>query len=84
MISINGVKWKIQLVSPLHTKLFRKNGSYSVGVCDNYTKTIYISQGLNNTMIYKVLRHELIHAMMFSYHIKTDLDYEEHLAELIE
>lgn len=84
MIIINGVKWSVKLVSPFHTKLFQKNGSRSVGVCDNYTKTIYISWDLNRTMIYRVLKHELVHAILFSYDVKMDLDAEEHLAEWIE
>lgn len=84
MIVINGVEWSVKLVSPLHTKLYRRNGSRSVGVCDNYTKTIYIRQDLNRRMIQKVLVHELVHAILFSYSIKMDLDTEEHLANLIE
>ena len=84
MIVINGVEWSVKLVSPFHTKLFRKNGSRSVGVCDNYTKTIYISWDLNRTIVYRVLKHELVHAILFSYRIKMDLDTEEHLAEWIE
>lgn len=84
MIIINGVKWSVKLVSPFHTKLFQKNGSQSVGVCDNYTKTIYISWDLNRTMVYRVLKHELVHAILFSYDVKMDLDAEEHLAEWIE
>lgn len=84
MIIINGVEWNIRLVSPLHTKLFRKNGSRSVGVCDNYTKTIYINWDLNRSLIKRVLKHELVHAIIFSYKIKMDLDAEEHLANLIE
>jgi hypothetical protein len=84
MIIINGVKWGVKLVSPFHTKLFQKNGSRSVGVCDNYTKTIYISWDLNRTMVYRVLKHELVHAILFSYDVKMDLDAEEHLAEWIE
>ena len=81
MITINGVEWSVKLVSPVHTKLFQRNGSRSVGVCDNYTKTIYISWDLNRTMILRVLKHELVHAILFSYRIKMDLDIEERLAE---
>ena len=84
MITINGVEWNIKLVSPFHTKLFRKNGSRSVGVCDNYTKTIYINWNLSRSAIRTVLLHELVHATIFSYNIKMDLDAEEHLAEYIE
>jgi hypothetical protein len=84
MIIINSVEWSVRLVSPFHTKLFRKNGSRSVGVCDNYTKTIYMSWDLSRSAIRTVLRHELVHAIFFSYNIKIDLDVEEHLAELIE
>lgn len=84
MITINGVRWKVLLVSPFHTKLFRRNGSRSVGVCDNYTKTIYISWDLNQNEIERVLKHELFHAILFSNNVQIDLDVEERLAGWIE
>lgn len=84
MIIINGVVWNIELVSPYHTKLIRRNGSRSVGVCDKKTKTIYIRQGMTQDFTERVLIHEIFHAIVFSYGIKMDLDTEERLANQIE
>lgn len=82
-MNINGEYWKILLVAPGHPCLQRSNGSFSLGACDDITKTIYINQELSNFMIYKVLCHELTHAAMFSYNVDLSLEQEELFADLI-
>ena len=42
MININGETWRVLLVNPKHEYLLRSNGTYSIGACDDITKTIYI------------------------------------------
>jgi hypothetical protein len=83
MIDINGEIWKILLVASSHPCLQRSNGEYALGACDDVTKTIYINQELEPTMIKKVLCHELTHAAMFSYNVELSYDQEELLADLI-
>lgn len=83
MLNINGEDWRILLVSSYHPKLQRSNGDYSVGACDDTTKTIYINENLENSFLKKVLCHELTHAAMFSYNIEINIDQEELLAEII-
>ena len=51
------------------------NGKYTVGVCDDKIKTIYLSNRLKGSLLKKVLCHELVHAAMFSYNV--ELDYEQ-------
>jgi hypothetical protein len=46
MININGVEWRILLVSPFHPGLQRSDQSYSLGTCDYQTQTIYITNDL--------------------------------------
>jgi Zn-dependent peptidase ImmA (M78 family) len=70
MININGEEWRIALVPPLDPVLLRSDHSYTIGVCDDITKTIYINKELNQKYIQKVLCHELTHAAMFSYNIE--------------
>lgn len=54
------------------------------GVCDNYTKTIYLANNLKGYKLKKVLCHELVHAAMFSYDIQiSNLEEEELLANVI-
>ena len=83
MFTINGEYWKIRLVSPNHPALYRPDGSLTIGACDDDTKTIYINDMLNDTLMRKVICHEITHAAMFSYNVKLTLDQEELLADLI-
>ena len=83
MININGEEWKIALVSPLDPVLQRSDNSYTIGVCDDILKTIFVNKNLSQKYIEKVLCHELTHAAMFSYNIDLTLEQEEILADLI-
>lgn len=83
MLNINGEEWKLVFTSSNHPMLKRSDGIYTIGACDNITKTIYISEGLPPLLIKKVLCHELTHAAMFSYDIDLYLEQEELLADLI-
>lgn len=83
MFIINGEVWGVKYVSPYHPKLFRSNGSLSIGACDDLTKTIYINENLPTNKLKKVLAHEITHAAMFSYNVPLTYDQEEILADLI-
>lgn len=83
MFNINGEWWQVLLVSPNHPKLQRADGSFTIGSCDDITKTIYVNDMLNKQLMRKVLCHEITHAAMFSYNILLTLDQEELLADLI-
>lgn len=83
MININGEDWRIALVSPIDSILCRSDGTYTLGVCDDTLKTIFINKELSQEYIEKVLCHELTHAAMFSYNIELTLEQEEILADLI-
>jgi hypothetical protein len=83
MININGEEWRIALVSPFDPVLRRSDKSYTIGVCDDILKTIFINKELNQEYVEKVLCHELTHAAMFSYNIDLTLEQEEILADLI-
>lgn len=83
MININGENWRVLLVSPFHPQLQRSDGTWSIGACDDYYKTIYLSENLDTKTMKKVLCHELTHAAMFSYNIEMSYDQEEMFADLI-
>lgn len=83
MININGEEWKVALTSPLDPILQRSDKSFTLGVCDDILKTIFINKELSQKYIWKVLCHELTHAAMFSYNIDLTLEQEEILADLI-
>lgn len=46
MFLINDVYWKLAFVDPNFPLLQRMNGSYTIGACDNLTRTIYINNML--------------------------------------
>ena len=82
MFKINGEMWRVLLVSPFHYSLLKSDGTYTLGVCDDRTKTIYINGDLNDEKFNKVLCHEITHAAMFSYNIELSLEQEEVIADL--
>lgn len=83
MININGEEWRVLTVSPFHPALRRSDQAYSIGVCDDFTKTIYITEDLKPEYLWKVLSHELTHAAMFSYNVDLSYEQEEMFADLI-
>lgn len=83
MFNINGEEWRVALVSPFDPVLQRSDKSYTLGVCDDVVKTIFINRELSQEYVEKVLCHELTHAAMFSYNIELTIDQEELLADLI-
>lgn len=82
-MQINQEYWSIAFVSPNHPALRRSTGGYTIGACDDNLKTIFISEGLSNWQMRKVLCHEITHAAMFSYNVDLELAQEEMVADLI-
>ena len=76
MFLINNIYWKVALVSPDYPLLQRINGEYSIGDCDNLTRTIYINNTLSGRLFKKVLCHEITHAAMFSYNVELSIQQE--------
>ena len=83
MFLINNIYWKLAFVSPDFPLLMRPNGEYSVGACDNLTRTIYINDTLYGNFLKKVLCHQITHAAMFSYNVNLSIEQEELIADLI-
>ena len=72
---INGVRWRVQLVSPSYPLLLTPWNTVALGVCDKNTQTICIDETLPPQYLKEVLCHEIVHAFMFSY--RVDLTYME-------
>lgn len=83
MIKINGIVWGLYFISPFDPNLRRRDGSYTIGMCDNNTKRIYICENLSEAMTKKVLCHELVHASMYSYGVILSEDQEELVAQIL-
>ncbi len=80
---INGIVWRVKIVPPTFPALLMNYDRFTLGCCDNATKTIYIADGLDEGKFYKVLGHEVTHAAMFSYQVLLTEDQEELLADII-
>ena len=83
MFIINGEQWRVSFVPENYVALLTPNGDFAVGACDDYTKTIYLSNLLYGDYLKKVLAHEVTHAAMFSYNVSLSLAQEELLADLM-
>ena len=82
MFNINGKVWRVILCSPYSSNLKRDDGSYTLGACDNYNKKIYIQRDLNGATMRKVLNHELVNEIIFSYNIHLNDKIEEIVANI--
>lgn len=80
---INGERWRILFVSSYHPALLISKGLYALGVCNDNNKTIYISLRLSKEKLKKVLCHEVVHAIMFSYNVYLTAEQQEVMADLI-
>ena len=83
MFLINDVYWKLAFVPPDFPLLQRMNGQYTIGACDNLTRTIYINELLSGDLLKKVLCHQITHAAMFSYNVDLSIEQEQLIADLI-
>ena len=83
MFTINHEVWIVKFMQS-YDEIFRMdNGEFTIGVCDDNTKTIYISNLLRGEKLKQVLCHEIVHAAMFSYNVELEYEQEELLANLI-
>ena len=83
MYQINGKTWYIRLVRSDSPMLMRSDRSYTVGMCDRTTQTIYISELLQGKFLRKVLIHEVCHSAMMSYGIDMSVEQEELFCDLV-
>ncbi len=83
MFLINNIYWKLSFVPSNFPLLQRINGEYTIGACDNLTRTIYINETLTGNLLKKVLCHQITHAAMFSYNVNLSIEQEELIADLI-
>ena len=73
----------MKFVHPWDEMLIREDGVRTLGMCDKDTKTIYLAENLEGSMLKKVICHELVHAAMFSYSVYLSLEQEEVIADII-
>ena len=72
-ISINGYIWAIKIVEPDNPKLIDRTNTQRIATTDPSEYTIYLSNELEGEFLATVLRHELSHAVMFSFGLLRDI-----------
>lgn len=84
MFKINNDIWTICFVEPYSYYLMKDNGSFTIGMTDYNTKTVYIACGLDFSTLCHVIIHEITHCIIFSFHIHMDIYNEELLCNVME
>lgn len=82
-IRVNDTLWHIQFKKPTSSELRRSDGTISLGVTDNTTKTVTIADNVSDYMADKILCHELVHVYSFSYGCDIDIETEEIIADFM-
>lgn len=84
MFTINGEQWEIWLVPANHPALQRSDGTFTIGVCDDNTKSVYVSREIKSEqLLKKVICHEIVHVAMFAYNVNLTTEEEEIIADII-
>lgn len=83
MFTINGITWEIYRVPAFSKYLQRSDGSYTIGMTDGNTNTIYICDKLNGSKLRHVVCHEVVHSFCFSYDISFPIEFEERLCNFV-
>lgn len=79
--AVNNQEWQLLFVNPSNSNLKRSDGSITIGMTDNNTRTVYINNRLSDYMTNKVLAHELCHVFAFSFDYSMPIEVEEVVAD---
>lgn len=80
---VNNQEWKLIFVKPNSRNLMRSDGSITIGMTDNNTKTVYINNRLNSVLTDKVICHELTHVFAFEFGYYMPIETEEIVADFM-
>lgn len=80
---VHDTVWEIVAVEARNNVLTRSDGSRSLAVTDNTTKTVYISERTPKSKLGKVVCHEICHVLCFENHICLSMGEEERLANFV-
>ena len=78
---VNDQEWNLQFVKPSSKELMRSNMTFTLGMTDNNTRTVYINNRLTDYMTNKVLAHEICHVFAFSFDYSMPIEVEETVAD---
>ena len=81
--TVNNQEWNLVFVKPNSKDLMRSDGTITIGMTDNNTKTVYINKKLKGYMADKVICHELTHVFAFEFDYYMDIKTEEIVADFM-
>lgn len=81
--TVNGNIWLVRFINISNKNLRRSDGSFTLGMCDNTIKTIFIANNQDNYKTEHILCHEITHAICFEYDIDLPIDTEEWLCNFM-
>lgn len=73
MFRIGNDIWTLKLVSPNSSNLVDRTGNLTLATTDPTNKVIFVSSSITGGTLYKVLLHEIMHAIMVSYGLLDDI-----------
>lgn len=83
-IKINRTEWKVFFVDKTHAQLADESGEQiAYGITLPRECEIYIDNGLPKGMMRKIVTHELVHAIAFSYGVNLEHATEEDICDFI-
>lgn len=81
-VNINGLKWRVFFVDKTHEDLTDEDGEQNAyGISLLREGEIYIDDGLPKGLMRKIVTHELVHAIAFSYSVNLEQADEEGFCE---
>lgn len=80
---INGHEWMLHFVSKNDFHLVKEDGTITLGMTNRDTKTVYVSDALNDFMTHKVISHELVHVACLEYGYTVSRETEELIADFL-
>lgn len=83
IIFVNNRIWRIVFVQPKSRYLTRSDGSYAIGCTDDKRQSVFISDALNDSLLERVICHELVHVYSFSYGLFIPIETEEMIADFL-
>lgn len=81
VFTVNNQEWNLVFVKSNSKELMRSDGSITIGMTDNNTRTVYINNRLSDYMTNKVLAHEICHVFAFSFDYSMPIEVEETVAD---
>lgn len=83
-ITINGMSWTVFFVDNTNENLVDESGEQTAyGIALLREGEIYIDDGLPKGLMRKIVTHELVHALAFTYSVDLDKVDEEQICDFI-